>query len=189
MVSEKASVLELGCGSGDLLYLLVREKRVKGQGVDFDDRAIFECVRKGLSVIHDDIDNCLGDFTDRAFDYVVLCHSLQKVKKPDVVLKDALRISRKVIVSFPNFCYYRVRLQILFHGRTPVTRALPYNWHDTPNLHFLSILDFEDYCRKNTIKIEKAIYLTKKRIVRSLPNLLSQEAIFLISAQGIHNTY
>jgi len=185
MISERASVLDLGCGSGELLDLLIRQKHIRGQGIDIDDRAIFQCVRKGLSVFHDDIDNGLGDFSDCAFDYVVLSHSLQQVRNPDVVLKDALRVGRRVIVSFPNFAYFRVRTKILFAGRTPVTQALPYEWHDTPNLHFLSILDFEDYCRKNMIKVDKTLYVTEKKIVRSLPNLFAREAIFLIAKRPV----
>ncbi|HAM51494.1 MAG TPA: methionine biosynthesis protein MetW [Nitrospiraceae bacterium] len=184
MVSEGASVLDLGCGAGELLYLLTTMKRARGRGVEVDDQAIYECVRKGLSVFHDDIDKGLGEFGNGTFDYVLLNHSLQQVRKPDIVLKDALRVGNKVIVSFPNFAHFEVRSQILFKGRTPVTPALPYEWHDTPNMHFLSILDFEDYCRKNSIKTEKTVYVTGEKIIRSFPNLLAQEAIFLISMEN-----
>jgi len=180
-VDQGSSVLDLGCGEGELLALLVEERHVRAQGIEIDEQAIYQCVAKGLSVFHEDIDNGLSDYADRSFDYVILNQSFQQVKKPDVVVKEALRVGRKVIVGFPNFAHYSARLQIFFKGKTPVTASLPYEWHDTPNLHFLGISDFIGYCHERKIKIEKSFFIGKNRGVRILPNLFAMTGIFLIT--------
>jgi methionine biosynthesis protein MetW len=181
IIGQASSVLDLGCGSGELMSLLVREKNVKSQGIEIDDKAIFECVAKGLSVFHDDIDSGLSDYEDNAFDFVILNQSFQQVKKPDAILKESLRVGKKVIIGIPNFAHIKARFQIFFRGRTPVTGALPYEWHDTPNLHFLSILDFINYCKRRNIIIEGAYYVGSRRKVALFPNLFAQTGIFVIS--------
>ncbi len=181
LVPPGASVLDLGCGNGDLMHVLATRKTAKVQGIEIDEQAIYRCVAKGLSVIHGDLDTGLVDFSDKSFDLVVLDQTLQQLKKPDDVLADALRVGRKVIVGFPNFAHYSARFQMLMRGRSPVTPFLPYEWHDTPNLRFFSTLDFVAYCREKKISIEKKVYLSTNRIVTVLPNLLSQVGIFLIS--------
>lgn len=178
MVERGASVLDLGCGTGELLTLLAKERDVKGQGIEIDDRAIFECVARGLSVFQDDIDSGLPEFGDRSFDYVIMNQSFQQVKRPDRVMHEALRVGGRVIVGIPNFAHIVSRCQVFFEGRAPVTAALPHEWHDTPNLHFLSIVDFVRYCRSRGIEIEKARYAGSKRCVGILPNLLARTAIF-----------
>jgi methionine biosynthesis protein MetW len=180
-IHPRSSVLDLGCGDGELLALLVKERHVKAQGIEIDEQAIYHCVAKGLSVFHEDIDKGLSDYADQSFDYVILNQSFQQVKKPDIVLREALRVGREVIVGLPNFAHYQARLQIFFRGRTPVTLSLPYEWHDTPNLHFLSISDFIEYCRKRKIKIEKEAFSGKKRRVKILPNLFALTGIFLVT--------
>jgi len=180
-IRQGSSVLDLGCGDGTLLSLLVREKNVKAQGIEIDEQAIYECVAKGLSVFHEDIDRGLSDYSDQSFDYVVLHQSFQQVKKPDIVLQEALRVGRKVIVGFPNFAHYQARFRMFFQGKTPVTPSLPYEWHDTPNLHFLSILDFIEYCRKRKIKIEDSAFMGNKRRISLFPNLFALNGIFLIT--------
>lgn len=180
-IRQGSSVLDLGCGDGALLALLVREKNVKAQGIEIDERSIHQCVARGLSVFHEDIDRGLSDYSDQSFDYVVLNQSFQQVKQPDIVLKEALRVGRKVIVGFPNFTHYLARLQIFFKGITPVTPSLPYEWHDTPNLHFLSILDFINYCRRREIKIEDSAFIGENGVIKIFPNLFALVAIFLIS--------
>jgi methionine biosynthesis protein MetW len=180
-IKPGTSVLDLGCGEGDLLHRLARENKCRVQGIEIDDKAIHRCVAKGLSVLQGDIDSGLADYGDKSFDYVVLNQSFQQVKKPDTVLQEALRIGREVIVSFPNFAYFPARLQIFFRGRTPITPSLPYEWHDTPNLHFLSIQDFVEYCRSRYIKIVKTAFKGRTRQVRLFPNLLASTGVFRLS--------
>jgi len=180
-VKNGSSVLDLGCGSGELLYLLIKEKKARGHGIEISVDEIYKCVAKGLNVLHGDIENGLADYKDQSFDYVILNQSLQQIRQIDGVLKDALRVGKKVVVGFPNFVYYRARLQILFGGRTPVNAALPYQWYETPNLHFLSILDFIEYCRKKNITIEQRAFLGVSRRIYLFPNVFAQIGIFLIS--------
>jgi methionine biosynthesis protein MetW len=180
-ISSGASVLDLGCGDGELLSLLVRNKQVHAQGVELSEQAIHNCVAAGLSVYQQDIDTGLTEYSDKSIDYVILNQTLQQVKKPDFAIKEALRVGKKVIVGFPNFCYITDRFQIFFRGKVPVTPSLPYEWYDTPNLHFLSIADFKEYCQKNKIKIENSSFISKNREVKLLPNLFGEVGLFLLS--------
>jgi methionine biosynthesis protein MetW len=180
-VQPGSAVLDLGCGDGDLLELLVRAKGVKAQGIEINEQAIYRCVAKGLSVFHDDLDRGLSEYGDKTFDYVILNQTLQQVRKLDEALQEALRVGREVIVGFPNFAHWSARVQLFFRGHTPITPALPYEWHDTPNLHFLSLLDFTHYCQKRQIQIRRAAFLGEKRMIRFRPILLAQAGIFLIS--------
>lgn len=181
LIKPQSTVLDLGCGNGDLLYLLIKEKKARVQGIEIDEQAIYKCVAKGLNVFHGDVDSGLAEFKDKSFDYVVLNQSLQQILHVDKVLIDALRVGKKVIVGFPNFAHYRSRLQMFFQGRTPVTGALPYQWYETPNLHFLSISDFKNYCRIKGINIERGVCIGQLRRIPFLPNLFAQTGIFLIS--------
>ena len=180
-VTPFSSVLDLGCGDGELLALLTRERQVKGQGIEIDDKAIFECVTRGLNVFHDDIDTGLPEYADKSFDFVIMHQTFQQVKHPDTVLREALRVGEKVIIGIPNFAHIDARIQICLKGRTPVTPSLPYEWHNTPNLHFLSIRDFIDYCKTRAITIEKTAFLGTHGKVRVFPNLFARTGIFLIS--------
>jgi methionine biosynthesis protein MetW len=180
-VENDVSVLDLGCGDGALLQMLVRDKQVRAQGIELNEQAIHCCVAAGLSVFQQDIDTGLAEYADKSFDFVILNQTFQQVKKPHYVLREALRVGKKVVVGFPNFCYLADRLQIFFRGKVPVTASLPYQWFDTPNLHFLSIADFTDYCRKREIKIEQAYFFAKNRRVRLLPNLRGEIGLFLLS--------
>lgn len=181
LIALKSTVLDLGCGSGDLLHLLINEKNIRGQGIEIDEQAIYKCVAKGLNVFHGDIDSGLAEFSDKSFDYVVLNQSMQQILHVDKVLTDALRVGKKVIVGFPNFAHYKSRLQMFFQGRAPVTEALPYQWYETPNLHFLSILDFKKYCRAKKINIQRRVCIGQRHKVLFLRNLFAQVGIFLIS--------
>jgi methionine biosynthesis protein MetW len=182
MVDNGASVLDLGCGDGELLALMRKEKNtVRAQGIEIDEQAIYKCVARGLSVFHGDIDSGLAEYEDKSFDYVILNQSFQQVKKPDVVLGESLRVGKKVIVGFPNFAYFSARYYLAVKGVAPVTRSLPYQWYDTPNIHFLSIADFIHYCQKRKITIEKAVYVGKNRPVKIFPNIFALVGVFLIS--------
>lgn len=182
LIEKDASVLDLGCGDGELLYALIKEKNVRGQGIEIDNKAIYRCVARGLTVLHDDIDSGLSEYNNKSFDYIILNQSLQQVLHVETVLKDAMRIGKKVIVGFPNFAYIRARIQMFFNGRAPVTGSLPHEWYETPNLHFLSITDFKNFCRIKNIKIEKSIYLRGKKRVTLFPNLCALVGIFVISS-------
>jgi len=183
LIKPQSSVLDLGCGNGDLLYLLIKEKNAHVQGIEIDEQAIYKCVAKGLNVFHGDVDSGLTEFNDKSFDYVVLNQSLQQILHVDKVLIDALRVGKKVIVGFPNFAHYKSRLQMFFQGRTPVTGSLPYQWYETPNLHFLSISDFKKYCRLKEINIKRSVCIGQARRIPFLPNLFAQTGIFLISKE------
>ena len=181
LIKPRSTVLDLGCGSGELLHVLAKEKKARGQGIEIDEQAIYECVAKEVSVFHGDVDSGLAEYQDKSFDYVILNQSLQQIIHVDTVLNDALRVGKKVIVGIPNFAYYKARIQMFFRGRAPVTGSLPYQWYETPNLHFLSTLDFIIYCRSKKINIEESKYIGEKRRVILFPNLFSLVGIFLIS--------
>ncbi|MGD0230993.1 MAG: methionine biosynthesis protein MetW [Syntrophorhabdales bacterium] len=180
-ITPGASVLDLGCGDGELLAALAEEKQVRGQGIEIDDEAILRCVTRGLNVFHDDIDRGLSEYEDQSFDFVILNQTFQQVRKPEEVLKEALRVASKVIVGFPNFATLSTRFQLGIRGRTPVSPSLPYEWHDTPNLHFLSLVDFIDYCRKRSIRIERAFYFGAKKRIRFFPNVFAHVGVFLVT--------
>lgn len=181
-------VLDLGCGDGSLLVKLVRQKGVTGRGIEISEEGVRACIAKGLTVMQGDIDKGLRDYPDGSFDYVVLNQTLQAVKKPDVVLSEILRVGKKGIVGFPNFAYWKMRFYLFTYGRMPKTEFLPYEWYDTPNIHFCSILDFTEYCAKNGIAIEETVYLSTDRGGRVLrgvrPNLFAENAVYLLSAGG-----
>ena len=180
IIAPGSRVLDLGCGEGDLLYPLVRDKQVRAQGIELNDKAIQECVKKGLSVFHDDIEKSLREYPDNSFDYVILNQSMQEVRKVDCVIQEALRIGKRVIVGFPNFAYIKSRIMLFFGGKAPITKSLPYLWFDTPNVRFLSITDFRDFCTEKNILIEEAHHLGEKEIVHFWPNLLALNAVFVL---------
>jgi methionine biosynthesis protein MetW len=181
IIARGTAVLDLGCGDGDLLEYLVLRKDVKGTGIEINENAIYSCVEKGLSVSHSDIDSGLKDYPDNRFDYIIFNQTMQQVNKPSEAINEALRIGRKVIIGFPNFCHIKARFQLSVLGHVPVTGSLPYNWYDTPNRHFLSIKDFLKFCRENSITIEKKIFLSENKIVKFLPNIFALNAIFQIT--------
>jgi homoserine O-acetyltransferase len=185
LIEAGSSVLDLGCGRGALLNRLIRRKQVSGLGVEVQQDNICECINRGIRVVDLDVEAELSSFADNSYDYVVLSQTLQTLRRPDVVLREMLRIGQRCIVSFPNFLYWKPMLQMLLSGRAPVTENLPFRWYDTPNLHHLSIRDFRAHCRENGIRILKDIPLLegRRRPVRFLPNLRAEEVIFMITEQ------
>jgi methionine biosynthesis protein MetW len=183
IISDGAHVLDLGCGNGELLSLLRSEKNALVQGIELDDDQMHQCIEHGLTVLQGDIESGLVDYPDQSFDYVILNQSMQEIKKADFVIQESLRVGRWVIVGFPNFAHLRARLTLFLRGKTPINKALPYYWFETPNIRFLTIYDFTDYCRKKNINIEQSYYLGKSKQVYILPNLLALNAVFVITRQ------
>ncbi|MCQ9205049.1 MAG: methionine biosynthesis protein MetW [Omnitrophica bacterium] len=181
IIEPKSRVLDLGCGDGELLAKLVEGKNIKAQGIELNNKAIYKCVERGLNVSHSNVDDGLKGYPDKSFDYVILNQSMQEAKKVDYVMKEALRVGKKVVVGFPNFAYLTARLRVFFKGKVPITPSLPYHWYSTPNLHFLSISDFRSFCLEKKITIIKAYYLGEKKAIQILPNLFALNAIFIIS--------
>lgn len=185
LIPAGKKVLDLGCGDGTLLAGLVQSKGVIGRGIEISEEGVGACIARGLTVLQGDIDEGLRDYPDRSFDYVILNQTIQAVKKPDVVLSEMLRVGEKGVVGLPNFAFWRMRLYLLFNGRMPKTDFLPYDWYDTPNIHFCSILDFEEYCRRSSITVEKRVCLSTDRGGRVLkgvrPNLFAESAVYLLS--------
>lgn len=184
IIENEAKVLDLGCGDGELLSFLAKEKNAKVQGIELDSEAIRSCVEKGLTVFHSDIESGLSFYPDKAFDYVILNQSLQQLKRVEFVIHESLRVGRKIIVGFPNFAQIGARLALLFRGKAPVTSDLPYLWYSTPNLRFLSIQDFRDYCQAKGISIFKAYHFCHGLQVCFLPNLIASGAIYVIGNGG-----
>jgi methionine biosynthesis protein MetW len=184
-IKEGSKILVLGCGSGELLNVLIKENKVKGFGIDIDEKKVFQAISQGLSVIQGDFNTDLSDYPEKSFDYVVAHDVIQITNKPNQTLKQCLKIGNKVIVSFPNFAYLKIRLTILLSGRMPKTKILPYEWYDTPNIHLFTTKDFKELCAKEKIQIMSERYtgVGKKEIPRLLiPNTFAEFAYFLISS-------
>lgn len=180
-IKPGSRVLDLGCGRGELLYELVKGRNIKAQGVEVSAEAVYKCVEKGLSVFHANIEEGLKGYGDQCMDYVILNQSMQETRNVVFVIQEALRVGHIVVVGFPNFAYFSARLRLFFQGKAPITKSLPYRWYDTPNLHFLSITDFIDFCKVNQIRILERHFLGKKSEIKIMPNLLALNAIFFIS--------
>jgi methionine biosynthesis protein MetW len=176
-VKPGARALDLGCGDGSLLRFLAEERGIAGYGVEIDDRNVLACVKNGVNVIQRDLEAGLSVFESESFDFVILSQTLQAMKNTETIVREMLRVGREGIVTFPNFGYWRHRLQILA-GRMPVTPDLPYQWFDTPNVHLCTIDDFEMFCHQHGVRILQRVVLNRGEAVSTLPNLMGSLAVF-----------
>lgn len=180
IVEPESRVLDLGCGSGDLLAWLRKHKRVDARGVEIAGEKVRRAIARGVSVYQGDLDDGLNDYPDEAFDYVILSQTLQEMRYPLRVLEQMLRVGRNAIVSFPNFGHWSVRLSHLISGRSPRTHLFPYDWFDSPNLHFLTIDDFIMLCRRQQWIVKRQIFLQGEAEVHLFPNLIAEVGVFQV---------
>ena len=186
LLPNNTRVLDVGCGDGSLMNFLVKKKNIEVRGLELEKNNVQSCIYKGLPVIQGNAETELYQFPDQSFDYAVLSQTLQAFYNPDKVLKELLRIGKSVIVSIPNFGYWKVRTSLLFFGKMPMTKTLPHSWHNTPNLHMCSIKDLFNYCDEQNIKIQKVVgvnedktFLIKQNNLE-IKNFFSKLGIFLI---------
>jgi len=177
LVPAGSRVLDLGCGTGELLAYLREHKGCTGYGVELDDANLLECVKRGVNAIQLNLEEGLSIFEDQSFDVVLQLETLQHLRNTEAMLRETARVGRTGIVSFPNFAHWPNRLQVLM-GRMPVTRVLPYEWYDTPNIRVGTYADFEVLARKNSLRILDSFGIQQGRAVRHWPNLLSSMAVF-----------
>lgn len=188
-IKEGAKVLGLGCGEGDLLHWLKTQKNVRECGIEIEESRVVKCIEKGISVLQGDINDEIRDYPDNAFDYAICSQTLQQVYNPPALIREMMRVAKMGVVSFPNFGHFKVRLQLAFTGRAPVTKELPFSWHNTPNIRVLSLNDFERFSQEMGFKIIKraAIHTDPNprqgRLVSFAPNLFAAYGIFLIGRE------
>ena len=180
LIAPNTRVLDLGCGEGELLEWLQRNKGVDARGVELIGSRVQRAIARGVSVYQGDIDQGLADYPEGAFDYIILSQTLQEVRSPLRVLRDMLRVGRRAIVAFPNFGHWSVRLAHLWTGRAPKTKLFPHDWYNSPNIHFLTVHDFESLAGKMQWPVERAIYLSGDSEVNLFPNLMAEVGVFLI---------
>ena len=186
LLEENTRVLDVGCDDGTLMEFLKKNKNVDIRGIEISKEKVQTCISKGLTVIEGDAESDLKQFPDKSFDYVVLSQTLQAFLEPELVLNELLRVGKKAIVTIPNFGYWKVRLHLLLKGTMPITKTLPNEWHNTPNLHMCSIKDFVQFAKSRNFKIFKSLALNNQNISLindanlGIKNLFSDLGIFLI---------
>ena len=176
-IKPAARVLDLGCGDGTLLRYLAGQRDTIGYGVEIDDDGILACIKNGVNVVQGNLERGLSGFADGSFDYVILSQTLQAVRSSERVVREMLRVGRQGIVTFPNFGYWRNRLQVI-SGNMPVSDNLPYTWFDTPNIHLCTITDFENFCSTHDVRILERIVMRDGNAVKFLPNLFGSLAVY-----------
>ena len=187
LIDYNSSILDIGCGEGGLIKKLLDNKNADIRGFEVDGDLAREAISQGLSVVQGDAEKDLKQYSDASFDYVILSQTLQAMYNPKIVLHELLRIGAKAIVSFPNFGHWKIRMQLMIRGKMPITKALPYTWYETPNIHFFTLKDFQEMCKKSNINIERSVGLTSKGRQFEIndtslsANLITNEAIFLLS--------
>ena len=187
LLPKNVRVLDVGCGDGSLMNLLIKEKNIEARGLELEEENVKKCIYKGLSVIEGNAETELHQFPDQSFDFVILSQTLQAFYNPEKVLKNLLRIGKSAIVSIPNFGYWKVRTSLLFLGKMPVTKTLPNSWYNTPNLHMCTIKDLFNFCLEKNIKINKIVGVNEDKISEikksnlEIKNFFSKLGIFLLS--------
>jgi methionine biosynthesis protein MetW len=185
LVEPRTRVLDLGCGEGELLAWLKENKQVDGRGVELTGGRVQKAIARGVSVYQGNLESAVDDYPDDAFDYAILSQTLQELRDPLHVLTGMLRVARRAIVAFPNFGHWPVRLSHLWSGRAPKTELFPHEWYDSPNIHFLTVLDFEALIVSQKWRAERRIFLSGRREVRMFPNLMAEVAVFLVKGGGL----
>jgi methionine biosynthesis protein MetW len=181
IIEPGSKVLDLGCGDGALLAWLKTHKNVEGRGVEISGPMVQRAIASGVSVYQGDLEQALSDYPDHIFDYVILSQTLQEIRGPRQILLEMLRVGRNAVVAFPNFGHWSVRLAHLLTGRAPQTKLFPYEWHDSPNIHFLTVIDFEALAVREGFSIERRFFLSSGRKVELLPNLLAEVAVYQLT--------
>ncbi len=180
IVKPGSRVLDLGCGEAELLAWLVEHKNVEARGVEIEPAKLRKAIARGVSAYQGDIDEGLADYPDHAFDYVILSQTLQETRAPLRVLREMLRVGKQAIIAFPNFGHWSVRLSMAFSGQAPRTKLFPYKWYESPNIHFLTVNDFEALASEQGYTIERRFFLSGSRQVTVMPNLMAEVAVFLV---------
>ncbi|MCA1754977.1 MAG: methionine biosynthesis protein MetW [Spirochaeta sp.] len=181
LVEFGSNVLDLGCGDGELLVRLMREKQIRGRGVDIEESMILQCISKGLSVFQGNLEEGLRDYPTGSYDYVILNHTLQMIHDPAMLIQEMVRVGRYAVVNFPNFAHILNRVQLALGGRMPVNRNIPYEWYNTPNIHFCTRKDFVELCSTLDLEIVRSIDMTRRHVAPPfLHNWLSTETCFVL---------
>jgi methionine biosynthesis protein MetW len=180
IVQRDSRVLDLGCGEAELLAWLIEHKNVEARGVEISPAKVRRAISRGVSAYQGDIDEGLADYPDSAFDYVILSQTLQETRAPLKVLKEMLRVGKQAIVAFPNFGHWHVRASMLLTGQAPRTPLFPYKWYESPNIHFLTVNDFEELAAEQGFRIERRVFIAGSRRIALLPNLFAEVAVFLV---------
>jgi methionine biosynthesis protein MetW len=183
-IQQGSRILDLGCGDGTLLKFLIDTKQVQGYGLEIDATQINACIDKGLNVLEQNLDRGLGNFADKSFDTVLMTQALQTLHFPHLVLDEMLRVGKECIVTFPNFGHWKARYYLATHGRMPVSDLLPYEWYNTPNIHFCTFKDFEVLCRERNIKVIHRQVVNEQSgqtLKDFMPNLFGETAIYHLS--------
>jgi methionine biosynthesis protein MetW len=181
-IAPGAKVLDLGCGDGELLAHLAAMKNAHCYGLDIDPAAVLACVARGINVIQSDLERGLAEFDDLFFDVVILSRTLQATRKTEALMKEVLRVGREAIVTIPNFCHWSTRWQLGVGGRMPVSKNLPFQWYDTPNVHFATLRDFDFFCAEKQVRILDQVALSQGKVVKRLRNTRADVGIYRLQA-------
>lgn len=179
-IEPRSRVLDLGTGDGTFLARLIKEKKVIGEGVEINLDLVASCVEKGLTVHQGDILDGLDQYSSSSFDYIILLGTFHELTEPNYVLEEVFRVGKRLIIGYSNFAYWKIRFQMMFQGRTPITESMPLPWYTSPNIQFFSIKDFRDFCHFQKLKIIEEACFSKERRIDFLPNLFADQAVTML---------